>query len=256
MGIKGWLAIGGVVLTGIAVWLGVKKKEDEHYDKIQKLIRDVDRKEPEKEETTEKIIDDIEKSFREMGLDNEADAYVQASEAIMDMVAKELGSTKEEMIQQGKTGLEKLKGMSVDELMKAQEEFDKTHPELKVNEGIKIVDNSIELKLAQERKEEEARQKELEEKMKDPEWVAEQERLRKEQEEKKEADWKRKVKKAVEQKNFSRLEDLFDEKYAGGPWHPSPASVFGDAVRDGVIDDVFYNMASEYFGKLWCYSGD
>lgn len=204
MGIKGWIAGGVGVLTLIAVWLGVKKKEDEHYEKIQRLIRDVDRKEV-KEKTVDEIVNDV----------NEA-----------------------------------IKGMDID----GDEEIVK--PVLEVNKGIKIVDNAIELEMARQRKEDEAKLNELKEKMNDPEWVAEQERLKKEQEEKKEADWRRKVKKAVEQKNFSRLEDLFDEKYAGGPWHPSPASVFGDAVKDGVIDDVFYHMASEHFGKLWCYSGD
>lgn len=248
MGIKGWLTLGGTVLTVIAVGLGIKKKEDMHYEKIQKLIRNVDRKEP-KEKTVEEIAEDINDAILDMGIDDD-------EEMMTDEKA-------DEILKKGSVLLKKADDMLGDSEANRQEEakviakIREMDPNWnKVNEGIKIVDNTIELKLAQERKEEEARRKELEEKMNDPEWLAEQERLRKEQEEKAEAEWRRKVKKAVEQKNFNRLEDLFDEKYAGGPWHPSPASVFGDAVNNGVIDDVFYHMAAEHFGKLWNYSGD
>ena len=96
-------------------------------------------------------------------------------------------------------------------------------------------------------------QKELEEKVQkmkeDPEYA-------KQMAEKAEADYKRKVKKAVEQKNWAKLEDLFDGKYAGGPWHPSPASVFSEACSHGDISEEILKMAEEHFGKLWCYSGD
>ena len=96
----------------------------------------------------------------------------------------------------------------------------------------------------------------LERDVKDMNWLKEQEKKLEEAKEKEEADFKRKVKKAVEQKNFSKLEDLFDSKYAGGPWHPAPSSVFGSACNDGLITDEFYHMAAEHFGKLWNYSGD
>lgn len=248
MGIKGWIAGGVGVLALIAVWLGVKKKEDEHYDKIQKLIRDVDRKES-KEKTVEEIASDVDEAM--FGMDIDGDDEITTDEKA------------DEILKKGSELLRKANDMLGDSEANRQAEAEiiakirKINSDWSdVNKDVKIVDNSIELKLAQERKEEEARQKELEEKMKDPEWVAEQERLRKEQEEKKEADWRRKVKKSVEQKNFRKLEDLFDEKYAGGPWHPSPASVFGDAVHDGVISDEIYHMAAEYFGRLWDYSGD
>lgn len=69
-------------------------------------------------------------------------------------------------------------------------------------------------------------------------------------------EWIEEVEKAKASKNYSKLEDLFDQKYAGGPWHPSPASVFSDAKQDGVIDDSIYKGAEKYFGRLWCYSGD
>ena len=169
---------------------------------------------------------------------------------IWNKISEELGTTTDDLKKQGKAELDKLKGLSVDEIIKKQEEFEKQ------NSHTEVIDNQDILEAARLQKECEEKLKELREKQNDPEWQAEQERLRKEMEEKKEATWKRKVKKAVEQKNYRALEELFDQKYAGGPWHPSPASVFGDACRDGVITNEFYHMAEEYFGKLWCYSGD
>ena len=83
-----------------------------------------------------------------------------------------------------------------------------------------------------------------------------QEEWQKQKQAKEEENWKNAVQKAIEQKDFHKLENLFDRKYAGGPWHPSPASVFGDARQDNVITDELYHEASEYFGRLWCYSGD
>lgn len=85
--------------------------------------------------------------------------------------------------------------------------------------------------------------------MKEEEW-------QKQQEEKAEKRWQDAVAKGIKDKNFHKLENLFDQKYAGGPWHPSPASVFGDAHHDGVITIELYKEAQDYFGKLWCYSGD
>ena len=219
MGIKGWVAIGGAVLTGIAVWLGLKKKEDEHYEKIQKMIRDVDRKEP----TVEEMTDEVDQAIYGMNIDDDdADVKARTFEEI-EQTYQNMRNTKQAILDKQKKP---------------------------------FIDNGEILEAARLQKECEEKLRELREKQNDPEWQAEQERLRKEMEEKEEATWKRKVKKAVEQKNYIALEELFDQKYAGGPWHPSPASVFGDACRDGVITDEFYHMAEEHFGKLWCYSGD
>ena len=244
MGIKGWLTVGGVVLTGIAVWLGLKKKEDEHYEKIQKMIRDVDRKEL--EETTEKIIDDIEKSFRDMGLNDEADAYVDAMGALENT---------------GTFAEERLKGVILENGENAKDWIDRNFEEMarKANQN---ADDVIKAGMQTLRKANELlndsganrqKEKELDEKVQkmkeDPEYA-------KQMAEKAEADYKRKVKKAVEQKNWSKLEDLFDGKYAGGPWHPSPASVFSEACSHGDISEEILKMAEEHFGKLWCYSGD
>ena len=222
MGIKGWLTVGGVVLAGIAVWLGLKKKEDEHYEKIQKMIRDVDRKEP--EETTEKIIDDIEKTFRDMGIENEADY-----DAISMVNAR------------------------TDKLESINQVFDRA--DQLADEAVKVAERTLQKanEMLGDSETNREQQKELEEKVQkmkeDPEYA-------KQMAEKAEADYKRKVKKAVEQKNWAKLEDLFDGKYAGGPWHPSPASVFSEACSHGDISEEILKMAEEHFGKLWCYSGD
>lgn len=198
MGIKGWLAIGAGVVVIIAVALGIRREEDQHDERIKKIINDVDLS-PEEEP----------------------------------------------------------KPVTVNELIEGAKEVMQKNDEANADPTtVKVVDNSEILKAAKQRKEDEEKLQELRNKANDPEWQAEQERLRQEDEQKKEALWKRKVKKAVEQKNFSALEDLFDQKYAGGPWHPSPASVFGEAHKNGDIPDGFLELASEHFGKLWFYSGD
>ena len=216
MGIKGWLAIGGAVLSGAAVWLGLKKKEDEHYEKIQKMICDVDQKESEEKteteeepKTVEELKNDVNEAISGMDID-EDDAKVTEKQEKLVKEAEEKLLRQEQMLKEANDRL--------------QETAEKLFA--------------------------------LERDVKDINWIKEQEKQLEEAKEKEEADFKRKVKKAVEQKNFSRLEDLFDSKYAGGPWHPSPESVFRDAKHDGLITDEFYKMAEEHFGKLWCYSGD
>lgn len=74
--------------------------------------------------------------------------------------------------------------------------------------------------------------------------------------EKAEKNWQEKAEKAIQNKDFYEMERLFDQKYAGGPWHPSPASVFENARNDKIITDELYDEAMQYFGKLWNYSGD
>ena len=271
MGIKGWLAIGGVILTGVAVWLGLKKKEDEHYEKIQKMIRDVDRKEPEnKEEPTEKIIDDIEKGFRDMGLNEEADAYVEATKAVTDIcegIAAELGTTAKDLEAKGKSEMDKLKGKSMDEILKMQEEFDKQHPYRIVRKGVEVPATKEEWEAEQKFDTLDAinaQTKELEKIHRDmvnvnqtaDETIAVAEETLKTATEMLDKEYKRKVKKAVEQKNWTKLEELFDRKYANGPYSPSPASVFGEAHNHGDISEDIYEMAADYYGKLWNYSGD
>lgn len=271
MGIKGWLAIGAAALAGIAVLVGVKKKEDEHYEKIQKIIRDVDRKKPEnKEEPTEKIIDDIEKSFRDMGLNEEADAYVEATKAVTDIcegIAAELDTTVEDLEAKGKSEMDKLKGKSMDEILKMQEEFDKQHPYRIVRNGVEIPVtkeeweaeqkfNPLDAINTQTKELEKVHQKMVNANQTADKAIAAAEETLKTTTEMLDKEYKRKVKKAVEQKNWSALEELFDRKYANGPYNPSPASVFGEAHNHGDISSDIYEMAAEHYGKLWMYSGD
>ena len=99
MGIKGWIAGGVGVLTLIAVWLGVKKKEDEHYEKIQKLIRDVDQKEPEKKEelkTVEEITADVENAMAGMDTDGDDEVKLVQETFVIEIGGQEVEVTKEE----------------------------------------------------------------------------------------------------------------------------------------------------------------
>ena len=230
MGIKSWLIVGiGTLVAVGAIW--VKKKRDaEEFERVQKIIDEVDKTvSPEHDDTKElaEMNEDIEVAFRDMGLDKEADAFVDATkaiDAINSEIKKEIGCDPEKaceaiIMENGET---------------AKEWIDRCFSKAKE-------DDEEKLKALHEEKEQ------------DPEaWAKSQE----EQKKKDEESWRRKVKKAVEQKNWRRLEDLFDEKYAGGPWHPSPASVFSAACSDGVISTEILKMAEDHFGKLWCYSGD
>lgn len=225
MGIKMVFGIGSLIVAGIAAFFRNRQKEDERNEKIQIMIHDVDMKKKEEEQpkTVEELANDIDRALSGMDVDgDDAEPKARTFEEI-EKTYQDMRSVKQAIL-------------------------DRQKPH--------VIDNASVLEAAQEQKDFEDKMNELHEKQNDPEWQAEQERLRKEAEAKKEAAWKRKVKKAIEQKNYRTLEDLFDAKYAGGPWHPSPASVFGDACRDGVITDDFYHMAAEYFGKLWNYSGD
>jgi hypothetical protein len=69
-------------------------------------------------------------------------------------------------------------------------------------------------------------------------------------------EWMEDVEKAKKAKNYSKLEDLFNEKYNPYPYHPAPAGPFGSAHMDGYIDDKLYDAIRKYYGRLWDYSGD
>lgn len=69
-------------------------------------------------------------------------------------------------------------------------------------------------------------------------------------------EWLEEVEHAKVAKNYSKLEDLFNEKYNPYPYHPAPAGPFGSAHMDGYIDDKLYDAIRKYYGRLWDYSGD
>lgn len=85
MGIKGWLFIGAGALLTIAVLLGKNKEKDLYAEKVEQVIRDVDKKDHDDPATVEQMSDDVEKAFREMGLDAEAEAVKGAVEDLKDL---------------------------------------------------------------------------------------------------------------------------------------------------------------------------
>lgn len=74
--------------------------------------------------------------------------------------------------------------------------------------------------------------------------------------ERKEKDWLQRVNKAVEDKNYFKLEDILNEKYNPYPYHPAPYGPYGQALSEGVITEEFYKEAEKHYGKMWTYSGD
>lgn len=48
----------------------------------------------------------------------------------------------------------------------------------------------------------------------------------------------------------------FERKYNPYPVQMSRADAFGNAYRDGLIDQETYKKAREYYGNLWFYVGD
>ena len=208
---KKWLLIGGGLILTIAAILGLRKEEDKHDKKIQKMISDVDMKKPKEEvKTVEELSSDVDSAISGMDIDG-------------DEVAEDLNV--EEVIKQGHSALKK-----------AHEMLDDSETNRKKAEELV---------------------KKIEKLKNDPEYLeAETKKREAEREERFKTTWITDVEAAVKAKNYSKLEDLFDEKYAGGPWHPSPCSVFANAKADGMIDDATMRGAEKYFGRLWNYSGD
>lgn len=208
---KKWLLIGGGLALTIAAILGLRKEEDKHDKKIQKMISDVDMKKPKEEvKTVEELSSDVDSAISGMDIDG-------------DEAAEDLDV--EEVIKQGYSTLKK-----------AHEMLDDSETNRKKAEELA---------------------KKIEKLKNDPEYLeAETKKREAEREERFKTTWITDVEAAVKAKNYSKLEDLFDEKYAGGPWHPSPASVFANAKADGMIDDATMRGAEKYFGRLWNYSGD
>lgn len=207
---KKWLLIGGGLILTIAAILGLRKEEDKHDKKIQKMISDVDMKPKEEVKTVEELSSDVDSAISGMDIDG-------------DEVAEDLDV--EEVIKQGHSTLKK-----------AHEMLDDSETNRKKAEELA---------------------KKIEKLKNDPEYLeAETKKREAEREERFKTTWITDVKAAVKAKNYSKLEDLFDAKYAGGPWHPSPCSVFANAKADGMIDDATMRGAEKYFGRLWNYSGD
>lgn len=55
---------------------------------------------------------------------------------------------------------------------------------------------------------------------------------------------------------FRKMYAEFEAKYNPYPVQMSRAEAFGNAYRDGLIDDETYKAAREHYGNLWFYVGD
>ena len=80
MGIKGWLTVGaGLVISAVYV-IRRLQEENRREAKVARIIREVDCKGEKEEEPNaiDEITDEVEQAFRDMGLDEQADAYVEA----------------------------------------------------------------------------------------------------------------------------------------------------------------------------------
>lgn len=56
--------------------------------------------------------------------------------------------------------------------------------------------------------------------------------------------------------DFHGLYSQFAKKYNSYPIDMSYSDAFGHALRDGLIDEELYNLAAEYYGRMWNYVGD
>lgn len=196
MGIKGWLTIGAGLVACVVLTIRRLQEESRSEAKVNRIIREVDCGETEEEpKAVDQMADEIEKAFREMGLDEEAEAYIGAAEALNGAVRKDIEETT------GKTVMDngETAGAWIDRnFEKVQVDFEKAREE-----------------------------RELE-----------------------------KIRKAIESQDFSRMYELFEQRYNKYPVEMSRAEAFGKAADEGLISKDILKEASERYGKLWCYVGD
>lgn len=68
--------------------------------------------------------------------------------------------------------------------------------------------------------------------------------------------YKKDLDKAIEQKDFSKLYNMFESMYNPYPVQMGRYEAFGKALRDGFITQELYDEAQAYYGNLWHYVGD
>ena len=56
--------------------------------------------------------------------------------------------------------------------------------------------------------------------------------------------------------NFTKLYNEFENRFNPYPVQMSRAEAFGKARAEGLIDEITYEAAADYYGKLWFYVGD
>ena len=66
----------------------------------------------------------------------------------------------------------------------------------------------------------------------------------------------KKLEKAIKDKDFRTLYNMFEDMYNPYPVQMGRYEAFGKALRDGHITQELYNEARDYYGNLWNYVGD
>lgn len=204
MGFKGWLTVGAGLVACVVLAIRRLQEESRSEAKVNRIIREVDCGETEEEpKAVDQMSDEIEKAFREMGLDEEAEAYIGAAEALNGAVRKDIEETTGKTVEQilGETVMDngETAGAWIDRNFdKVQVDFEKVREE-----------------------------RELEN-----------------------------IRKAIESQNFSRMYELFEQRYNKYPVEMSRAEAFGKAADEGLISKDILREAQERYGKLWCYVGD
>ena len=204
MGFKGWLTVGAGLVACVVLAIRRLQEESRSEAKVNRIIREVDCGETEEEpKAVDQMSDEIEKAFREMGLDEEAEAYIGAAEALNGAVRKDIeettGKTVEQILDETVMDNGETAGAWIDRnFEKVQVDFEKAREE-----------------------------RELEN-----------------------------IRKAIESQNFSRMYELFEQRYNKYPVEMSRAEAFGKAADEGLISKDILREAQERYGKLWCYVGD
>lgn len=218
--VKVLVAVGTGLAAVVATILGIRKKEDERYEKIQEMIRDVDQKKEEPKQveepkTVEEMTVDVIEAISGMDIDGD-DTETDWKKKVLQNVQVGDNENAQQWLDRN---FEVIEGK--------REKAQKTAEEI-----AKDVDDLMDQQDIWEKR---AKEKERR--------IAE-------------GDWLRDVEEAKKAKSFGRLVNLFNEKYNPYPCHPAPSSVYAEALREGVIDQKLYDSAAKYYGRLWNYSGD
>lgn len=141
MGIKGWLLTGlGVVATVVLV-IRHLQKEDQSEKKVRQIIREVDCKgkdEKEETESIEQMSSELVEAMKDMGLDKEAEAYVNAMNAVNDCLANEIKE------QTGKSPDEILKDVKLENGESGKDWLDRNFKEMEEKANLEAIRLAVE----------------------------------------------------------------------------------------------------------------
>lgn len=238
------IGVGTLAVGGIVTWL--KKKEDLRQEKLERIIREVDNNKVEEPAaaTLEEMTADVDQAICDLGIEDESEENSE-----MENISET--ETVEMTFKEG-------------EIAKIVENFwaEVTDPNSLFNKCTDIRAEIAKLDgISPDSKafEEDARKFGAEYALlSDEEREKLLKKLEKELEKTKEKwkNWREEVQKAVEQKNWYKMEALFDKRYNPYPIQASSSSLYGAAHSDGLITDELYSEAATHYGKLWNYVGD